>query len=148
MSDEWADFTGVEEMHQRIGTGDHATVHFSCNVRGPIIPGSLVIRVLPEDAVSQLAALEDETRFEARCDDSAETGVLKGDVEDGSIVNYWTGQIMVVLRTAPRVGEPVWAAWKRRLHRLHDAKVQVRLPPHGKIEWVSLGDLSQAQANF
>jgi len=142
-------------MKQRFGTGDGANVIFMGSLRGPIVPGSLDVRVLPEDAVSQLAALDDFSRFEAICTDAlfqdgvlVGDGSLIGDVRNESKIDYETSLLKIEWFTAPNPGQPIIATWQRRLHRLHDAKVQVRLPPHGAVEWVSLADLNAALGNL
>ena len=145
MSANWSDYTKTEGIRQTIGTGDHATEIFSVYVRGPILPGSVHIRVMPADAVSQLGALTGEAAFEMACCDVSQNGILHGDVQSGTL-NYDTGSLMVTWKHAPSNGATIVLFYKRRLHKLHRAKVQVKLG--GKKRWVSLRDLWLAINNL
>lgn len=149
MSDEdrWKDYPGVKECKQVFGTGDGANEYFSGSIRGPVIPGTVYLRQLPEDAVSQLgmidSAPDDMTNVEQALHDIGKDGVLHGHTYGGSNVDYDTGFIAASFQNAPAAGSPIWIFWKRRLHKHHDALVQVKRPD-GELEWIDLDDLNRA----
>jgi hypothetical protein len=135
---------------EQIGTGDGATDTFYYGLRGPVVPGSVFVRVLAADAVSQLGDLNgDITNFESAMCDVGRDGVLHGDVYCGSSpesrICYDTGALTVKWMTPPIAGAPIVCGWSRKLHRLRKSKIQVQLP-NGQQEWVSLHELGNAIA--
>lgn len=145
--DRWKDWPGIKECKVLFGTGDNMTSLFNGCIRQPVIPGSVYIRVLPEDAVSQLGMIdsppEDMSNVEQALHDVAKDGILHGHTYGGSTVTYETGLLAVNFQHAPGDGAPIWVFWKRRTHLHHDSQVQVRTPG-GETEWVSLDTLNQA----
>lgn len=139
------DLLSCEERMQ-IGTGDGAITGFSHTLHGPIVPGSVLVRVLHQDTVSRLGSLADEFtefNFELAVHDIARDGCLHGHTSGGSTVGYETGHISITWQHAPATGAPIVCCWRRELSRLRGSKVQVQLPS-GRTEWVSFSELSKA----
>jgi len=126
------------------GQGDGATTHFSGWRRGDMIPGSVLVRVISDDAVSKLGLLHDPTACFAACHDINKDGVLYGDVLNAH-VNYQSGQVEVTFNHAPPMDYKIELIAARYVNRLRDHKVQLR-SPSGDMEWVTLKQFGQALA--
>jgi len=142
--DRWDEFPKTEDRRMSIGKGDHATTNYSIAIRGPIVPGSVFIRVMPPDAVSQLGALAGHVKPEMACCDVSEDGALHGDCS-GS-VSYVTGCVQIAWKHAPAQDSDIVLTYKRRLHKLHEAKVRIKLD--GKKRWATLRELWCALNNL
>lgn len=138
------------EQNERlqIGTGNGVRVAFAFQIRQPVIPGSICVRVLPPDAVSRLALLT--TDPETMCQDDW-PGVIRDQRKRGGVqihpghVNYQTGQVHIEWSWPPPAGSVIICDWRRTTHRLRGSKVQVQLP-NGDTEWVPLHELENAIA--
>jgi len=141
---EWGDYPKAEDIRLPFGEGDGATTTFSGGIRGPIVPGSVRIRVMPPDAVSRLGALTGHIKPEMACCDIGEDGVMHGNCT--GTVNYTTGYVQIIWEHAPADGADIVLTYKRRLHRLYKAKMRVKLG--GKKRWVTLRELREALNNL
>lgn len=132
-----------EKCQERIaiGDGNDPTVVFHFQLRAPVKPGSVCVRVLDECIVDQLAQLENPNHVKQAACDVVEDGLLHGHFT--GCVNYLTGLLAFTLACAPAGGEPIIVYWKREIHRLNEAKVEVLLPD-GRKEWVRLKELYDA----
>lgn len=125
-----------------MGTGDGCTSSYSYGVRGPIIPGSVVVRVLSDDVVLRLARLSDPGKNLASASDVTKDGVLHGNVYSGGQVNYETGQVYVNWQEAPANGSPVEIIYRRELHPMHGGSIKVR-DKDGVKRWVTFTELQR-----
>lgn len=136
-------------LHILIGGGDGVSTGFVGTVRAPVIPGSVVIRVMMNNAVDRLAALTDPTAsaLMSAIEMQNGTGVLLQQKDGGSInagvVNHQTGQWRVNWLSPPPPGSIIQVLYRRELHRLHGARVLVQLPD-GTTEWIDLQTLDRA----
>jgi len=134
------DFAEVHaEEWQSFGVGDGGTTVFVGNIRGPIVPGSVVIYGGLSSAIDQLGALKGVPAGDdagPAVHDILEDGNLYGHTTS-STVDYSTGQVMVTWSWAPLLDQPLYVRWLRRRHRLRGSQVQVRRPD-GETEWVDM----------
>ena len=126
---------------QHMGDGDGATTAFYSGILGPIMPGSVIVRVVNEDAVSRMAVVSSPLACEMAGHDITEDGILYGKLDTGT-VDYMTGAVHVTWNFAPAIGSVVEVIWRRERHVLHGCKVQVK-DTKGVKHWISALEFEQ-----
>lgn len=126
---------------QLMGTGDGCTTSFYNSICGPIMPGSVIVRVINPDAIARMAALQDPMAVDMACHDIAKDGIFYGQLDNGS-VDYVTGAVNVTWQTAPQVNARIEIIWRREKHPLEGCKVRVK-DKNGKKHWITPAELSR-----
>jgi hypothetical protein len=139
------DLEPSEPITQEFGLGDGATTMFTGYVRCPV-PGTVVVRVVSDDAVSQLGRLADPTSCYASVHDITKDGVLHGRAYSGSVL-YDTGAVEVTWQDPPPSGSRVELVYRRWVHKRRDWKMEI-IDSNGDRHVVSVEDFHKIGGFF
>lgn len=131
-----------ERLTQNCGQGDGASKHYSVHLQPPIVPGTVTVRAIAPDAVSQLAKVSGAAFGWAACHDINEDGVLYGDIQTGCVV-YSTGAVSVNFNSAPPPDYVIEASWRREQTAYGDCRIKLERPDGGHV-MLTLAELQEA----
>lgn len=136
-----------EQMSDRVGDGDGCTISYYHGLRGPIVPGSVIVRAISNDAVSSLGRLTDPLACEMAAHDISKDGVLYGKISSGTI-DYMTGAINVTWDTAPMIGYKIEVIWRRYVHKKRGYMIKIIDPETNAEEIISLKKIGEIMGYF